>query len=152
MHSKKNASLYIDENVVRIIAAQVALVTIVLLIKQWSWLAVLLSTDFFLRAFTTLPSLLSINSKMIVRWANFRSAAIYAPPKKFAASLGFVLALAIAVLLYFNANTIAYSVTAILLLCTVLESVFNICLGCYIFNYIVLPVKKQLDLFNREKK
>jgi hypothetical protein len=46
----------------------------------------------------------------------------------------------IALFLYFNLLVPAYITGFILILCATLEAVFNICLGCYIYNWIIAPL------------
>ena len=49
---KKKDNLYLDENVIRIVALQVALFTFLTLIFSSKLIAILLSLDFAIRAFT----------------------------------------------------------------------------------------------------
>ncbi|SIT27712.1 protein of unknown function [Filimonas lacunae] len=131
--------LYIDEHVVRIVAALVSVITIVLLFTGWEWLAVLLTVDFALRAFTRLPSPLAWAAKAVAKQAHWPPKPIFAPPKKFAAAVGSVFSILIFLFLHFQLITLYYITAFILLACAVLESVFKICLGCYMYNWIVIP-------------
>lgn len=139
--SENNISkYYVDENVVRIIGAQVIVLSILTLVTGWKFLAFLLAGDFALRAFTYQPSPLAVIAKLIVNLSGLTAKPIFAPPKKFAAGLGFVFSLSVWVLLYLNLWTPAYVVGGILIFCAVLESVFKICLGCYVYNWVVAPI------------
>jgi hypothetical protein len=39
-------------------------------------------------------------------------------------------------------DSVALTVSSILVLCALLESVWSICLGCYIYNWIIVPFTK----------
>lgn len=139
-NSDMSSKLHTDENVVRITAAQVVLLTGVILFTHWSVLAALLAVDFAIRAFSACPSPLALLSKSVVKSLQLDPHPIFAPPKKFAAGIGFVFSLTIALLFYFKLVVAAYVVGGILVFCAILESVFKICLGCYAYNWIVAPV------------
>ncbi|CEA15765.1 MAG TPA: DUF4395 domain-containing protein [Fermentimonas caenicola] len=133
---------HVNEKIVRIVAGQVVLITILLLLTEWRILAYFLIIDFALRAFTTIPSLLALNAKGISRTFNLTPKPIFAPPKKFAAAIGFLFTVTIAVLLYMGLITGAYVVGGILIFCAALEAFLNICIGCYVFNWLVAPFIK----------
>jgi len=150
MNRKDASKLYADEHVVRIIAAQVVVLTVIIMATQWQPLAWLLAVDFALRAFTYLPAPLAVTAKAIVRRAGWKPKPIFAAPKRFAAALGFVFSSGISVFLYFRLPVAACSVGAVLAACAVLESVFRICLGCYVFNLAVAPLANRK--YNRQAK
>ncbi|OJX37684.1 MAG: hypothetical protein BGO87_11495 [Flavobacteriia bacterium 40-80] len=135
-----SSKLHTDENTVRITAAQIVLLAVIALWTQWPALAAFLAVDFAIRAFSLYPSPLALLSKSVVKPLKLEPHPIFAPPKKFAAGIGFVFSLVITLLLYFKLITAAYLVGGILIFCAVLESVFKICLGCYVYNWIVAPV------------
>jgi len=140
--------LYVDEQAVRLVAALVSIVTAALMLTGWPWAALLLAVDFAIRAFTTRTSPLAFIAKAIVRKAGWQPKPIFAPPKKFAALMGFVFSLTIFVLLLLPAYTAAAVTAAILLACAVLESGFKICLGCYVYNWLIAPFKNALQKNN----
>jgi hypothetical protein len=134
----------VNENVVRVIASLVILVTIISAYFTNYILAFFLAIDFLLRA--------SDNEKFSpIRWVAQKIAALFslppkpipAEPKKFAALLGFVFSLAIALFLTLNYLLAAFITVGILLGCAILESVFGICLGCYVYSYLIVPFKKK---------
>lgn len=141
-HSK---GLYVDENVVRIVAVQVIFVTIIAVVEQLEWLSFLLALDFGIRAFTHFPSPLALFSKKVTEIAKSKPQPIFAPPKRFAAALGFTFSLVIAILTFFQLTFASYLVGGILVVCALLESAFKICLGCYVFNYLVLPIQNKIQ-------
>ncbi len=140
MSDNSHSKLYVNENVVRIIAAQVVVLGIVIIFTQSTFIALFLAADFALRAFTYLQSPLAIVAHKIAELFHLKRKLIFAPPKKFAATLGFTFSLFIALLLYFNLPLAAIATAGVLIGCAVLESVFKVCLGCYAYNLIVSPI------------
>jgi|SRR5690606_30364259 len=139
---------YVDEHAVRLIAFAVAVLAVALLVTHWVWLGVLLAVDFFVRAFTRLPSPLAVPVRASLRRLNIQPKPIFAPPKRFAAGLGFFFSLATVGLLAGGYPLAAGLVGALLIVCAVLESVFGVCLGCYVYSGIVSPVLRKI---HREK-
>ena len=132
----------LNENVIRIVALLVVIATLVTLAYNWIFLAVILAIDFALRSFTRVTSPLAYIAKSASRHLKLKPKAIFAPPKKFAAALGFIFSILIALFLYLNLLIPAYITGLILVLCATLESAFNICLGCYVYNWIVVPLNR----------
>ena len=133
----------VDERVTR----TTAFVTILLAASGFVLNSVLvfvfLLADFYIRAFTTLKiSPVSYLGSRLVNTLDFDSKPVGKAPKIFAARLGFVMTLAITVLLLLNLNIAALFVGVILAICASLEFVFGICLGCIVYTYIILPFYK----------
>ncbi|WP_420627979.1 DUF4395 domain-containing protein [Candidatus Leptofilum sp.] len=96
--------------------------------------------DYFIRAFTTLPySPFSWVAMQITRQANWPPKQIDKAPKIFAARVGWLFAVGTAVL-YFIAPPASLIVGATLMAFALLESVFDFCVGCVVYTYIVLPL------------
>ncbi len=103
----------------------------------------LLLADFFIRAFgnskyspvgfisSGLASLLQLGKKPIDK-----------APKIFAARMGFVMTLFIAVFFILGFYTASMIVAGILIFFATLEFAFGICVGCYIYTYLILPAYK----------
>lgn len=140
MNKKSTLKNYVNENVVRLIAAQVILLTLITLLTGWIWAVLFLTADFALRAFTHIPSPLAVIAKGLAGALGLTPKPIFAPPKRFAANLGFVFSSGIALFLYLHYSVAAYVTGGILIVCATLEAVFNICIGCYVYNWIVAPV------------
>lgn len=140
MTKKDISKYYVDENVVRLIAAQVIIILLLVFFNHRTYLIIILTADFALRAFTYLPSPLAAVAKVIAVLFKLKSKPIIAAPKKFAAGIGFIFSTAIFNLLYFKLLTAAYTVGGILIFFALLESVFKVCVGCYIYNRIVAPI------------
>lgn len=144
----KTKGLYIDEQVVRLVAALVSIITITILLTGWPWAALLLAGDFAIRAFTVRTSPLAFIAKAVARKAGWQPKPIFAPPKKFAALLGVVFSVTIFILLLLHAPAAAAVTAGILLVCAILESVFKICLGCYVYNWLIAPLRNAFQKNN----
>ncbi len=138
------AKTHVDEYVVRLVAGQVVVLTVLSLFTQWKFLIFFLAADFAIRAFTEQTSPLAAIGKVIADLLKLELKPIFAPPKRFAALLGFVFSLAVFLLFVFDARYPALVVGGILVFCAVLESVFKVCLGCYAYNWIVAPIINKL--------
>ena len=143
MTKKNSSNNHVNEKVVRLVAAQVVLLTLITLLTGWTWLALLLTADFALRAFTRVPSPLSAIAKGLAKAFGLASKPIFASPKRFAAALGFIFSLGITVFLYLHYPVAANVIGGVLIACAILEAVFNICLGCYVYNWIVVPFARR---------
>lgn len=133
----------LNEHTVRLVAFLVVLVTL----AGWftaSWVVfLLLAVDFGLRAFTT-----GVFSpvRQMAQWLTHRLSLGVKPtdaaPKKFAAGIGFVFSSFIALAIIFQWQVTAGALTAILLFCAFLESVFSFCVGCVVYAFLkrILPL------------
>lgn len=100
----------------------------------------LLLVDFFIRAFANSRySPLSYASSGLADLLQLRKIPIDKAPKIFAARMGFVMTLVIAVLFILGFYTASMVVAGILVFFATLEFAFGICVGCYIYTYFVLP-------------
>ncbi|MBX7181317.1 MAG: DUF4395 domain-containing protein [Bacteroidia bacterium] len=136
--NKETSALYLEETSVRLVAAQVIVITGLSLWKGWAILAFALSLDFVLRALAK-PSLLAVFSKIIFQQLNLLPVQIFAPPKRFAAGIGAFFSFFIGLFLIPNWYTLAYLTGGVLLFFALLESVFKICAGCYVYDWFVAP-------------
>jgi len=106
---------------------------------------VVIVLDYSVRAFTTLKySPASWLATRIVQNLHLPEVRIDKAPKIFAARVGFLFAAAALGLFYIDPR-ISVTVSLILMGFALLESVFNICVGCVVYTYLVLPI------FNRKK-
>ena len=142
MTSNKIKKLYLDENVIRVVAFEVGIFTSFALIFQSKAIALFLIIDFALRAFSHLTSPLAFIAKRVTTIYSIKPIQIFAPPKIFAATLGFIFSLAILTFYFFELNTAALLTGAVLLICALFESVFKICVGCYVYSWLIAPFKK----------
>lgn len=131
---REKVLLYTDEYIIRLTALQVFVLTLGVITFKSILLISLLIVDFGLRSFTKLPAPLVLNSKIILRYFPRTSRPVFNPPKRFAALIGFVMAVAISILLVLDYEKVFYLVVAILSFCAFLESFFKICVGCYMYS------------------
>lgn len=134
----------VNENVVRLVAGQVLLFTLLTIATGWVAVPVYLAADFFLRAFTSLKPPSVWLGQQIAQYLHLEVKPIYAAPKKFAAGIGFVFSVAIAALLLTGQTTTANVSAGILVVFSTLESVFSICAGCYVYSWVVAPILNKL--------
>jgi hypothetical protein len=127
----------INENVVRL----VALLVIVVAVLGWltgSWLLfLLLAVDFGLRAFGSGSySPLRKAAQWIAQKSSLGVKLTNAAPKKFAAGIGLIFGLSIALALMLNGAVIATSLSGALVLCAFLESALGFCVGCVVYSQL----------------
>ncbi|SDE40049.1 DUF4395 domain-containing protein [Pedobacter soli] len=129
----------INENVVRIIAFMVAVIATACLIFGNYWAIVFLIFDFASRAFTSGKfSLLRFIAMKIDQKLALPKQMKDLAPKKFAATLGFVFCLLITAMFLFDFPLAAMVFTAVMVLFALLESLFAICVGCYVYSFLQL--------------
>lgn len=137
-----NKNIYVDENVVSLVAYQVILLTVFGIHFQQQWLLVFLACDFSLRAMGLFASPLYFLAKKVSEFLYFEKKPVFAGPKRFAAMLGFVMTILIA-FSYDSQIGIFLGITLIAL--AALESVFNVCIGCYIYNFLIVPIQNKFN-------
>lgn len=130
----------VTERVTRINALLATLLVLAGFVLNSPLFIVFLMADFFIRAFTKLKySPLSYVSHQVVNAFQLDKKVIDKAPKVFAARLGFLMTLTIAILLLSGLNTAALAVAGILVFFALLEYVLGLCMGCIIYTYLVLP-------------
>lgn len=130
----------INEQVTRINALLTVLLVAAGFVFQSVLFFIFLLADFYIRAFTQLKfSPISFLSAKLANALNLDKKPIAKAQKIFAARLGFIMTLAISILLYFNLTTAAIVVGGILVFFATLEFALAICVGCIIYTYLVLP-------------
>ena len=104
------------------------------------FLPLLLVIDFFIRGFGNAHySPLARLSAFISRRLDLKSSMIDKAPKIFAARLGFVLSAVILLVHLLTSGTGMFVLAGGLALFAGLECVFNICVGCYIYSWLIIP-------------
>lgn len=130
----------INENVARIAAFFVIIITITGVCFNMPFLIAALAVDFYLRAFTSGKySPIKVLARRFGQYIGVGSKPADAAPKKFAAGIGLLFTIAIANLQWFGFTLLADSFGTVLLICAALESFFGYCLGCVIYTYTVAP-------------
>ncbi|WP_316827637.1 DUF4395 domain-containing protein [Pedobacter miscanthi] len=133
----------VNENVVRIIAFIVALIAIACITFSNYWAIVFLLLDFALRAFTSGKfSLLKFIALKISSTLSLSPKMKDLAPKKFAATLGFGFCLLITAMFLLDFYAIALILTSIMTVFALLESLFAVCVGCYIYSFLQIFAKK----------
>ncbi len=131
----------VNEPVVRIVAIFVAILAVAGILLNQPLIFALLIYDFFVRGFVdrkySLLRYLALHTNDIT---HFKDKIIDAAPKKFAAKVGFIFSIIIFVALLLHLTVFAYTTTAILLVCTLLEGAFGYCVGCE-FYFILQKLK-----------
>jgi hypothetical protein len=122
---------------VRVISFQVALFTVILLITQESFFAFVLLFDFFMRALrqTNFSPFQIIGNFIITGWG-IAPKLCDESPKRFALYLGLVTSLFLVILYAAGLTVFATAITIILLICALLETLFDFCIGCKIYYAI----------------
>jgi len=127
----------VDSNMVRVISFQVALFTVVLLITQESFFALVLLFDFLMRSLRlTNFSPFQIVGKFIITGWGIAPKLCDESPKRFALYLGLVISLFLVLLYAAGLTTFATAISFILLICALLETLFDFCIGCKIYYAI----------------
>jgi predicted Co/Zn/Cd cation transporter (cation efflux family) len=120
-----------------------AITGVALVTGLWSVMA-LLAADFFVRGFLNpRMSVLSSISSNLIPFLPFRSRSIYFPPKQFAARVGMGFALTSALLLSVSESIAAAIVMMTLIVFAAMECLFNVCMGCILYNAF-LTVRRKL--------
>jgi hypothetical protein len=130
----------VDESVVRTVAAVVVVIAIVALLNTPGVSAALLgllAIDFGIRGLIAgAPSPVLAFARMLARTTRFTPRPVDAAPKRFAARVGMVFAVASAGLYLIGATTAGFAVAVILLGCAALESALGFCVGCKVYALI----------------
>ena len=134
----------VNEQITRLNAMLVIGIIVLAFVLNSLSLFVFLMADFFIRTFTNLKfSPISFASHSLSNALNLPIRMIDKAPKIFAARLGFLMTLAMALLFIFNFKITAIAVTAILIFFASLEFFLAICAGCLIYTYLILPFYKK---------
>lgn len=121
----------VNEPVVRTVAILTAILAAAGTFLSLPLIYLLLIYDFFVRGFVNRKySVIRVFGILINDIIEFKPKLIDGAPKQFAAKIGFVFSVSIFVLLLLQFTIAAYAVTAILLVCALLEGVLGFCVGC----------------------
>lgn len=133
----------INRNVVRITGFMMATMIALYAITGSIYFIIAITIDYFIRAFTSLKySPFSWLAYQITRLFKLKEIQIDKAPKIFASRVGFLFALATVILYYFH-PTSSLIVGLTLMGFALLESVFDFCVGCVVYTYVVLPIFKE---------
>ena len=129
-----------DRNVVRITGFMMAVMIALYALTGNVLFVAVIAVDYFIRAFTSVnQSPFGWLACHVARIFNLPEHPIDKAPKIFAARVGFLFSLA-TVVLYFVFPPASLVVGLALMGFALLESVFDFCVGCVVYTYVVLPV------------
>jgi len=133
----------VNKSVVRTTGFLVAFTVVLYAITGSVVFMLLLLADFTIRGFTTLKiSPYAWTAKKLSQTLKLKAEFIDKAPKLFASRVGFVFALS-AVILYFANPVVSLIIALTLMSFALLESVFDFCVGCVVYTYIVLPINNR---------
>lgn len=128
----------IDKRAARIGAALTALLLVVYVVTGAWPLLVFVVADYVVRVLTPYRSPLGLVGTAVVRVAGVAPKPMNKGPKIFAWRLGLVMAAASLALVPVS-PTASAAVAAVLAALSMLDGVGNLCVGCVIYTYLVLP-------------
>ena len=133
----------IDAHFVRIVAAQVITIALLLLFTQHLVFAILLLFDFSVRILKLKNlSLFAFIAKLIIEYFKIEAQPCDEAPKRFALYLGVGIIALFTLLFAFSFTTLASILVGILLLCAFLEAAFDYCIGCKLYHVIQIFTQK----------
>jgi hypothetical protein len=106
-------------------------------------IVILLMYDFFVRGYnySAMSPLFQI-ARVLVRYFGKPGREIDKAPKLFAARLGFLISTLILLIAALKLTQLTNAITFVILTFSVLEWAFNICVGCLIYTWMVLPFSR----------
>lgn len=104
----------------------------------------IVSIDYFIRAVLKVEySPIRFFAFYIISALNVKKKPINLAPKIFASRLGLICAIAAVILQLLGYTAGAVITAGLLMVLSIMDSVFNFCVGCVIYNYIVYPFYKK---------
>lgn len=131
-------NMQVNRKVARLNAVWVFIFSMIFIfIPAWRWIVFVLLVNFFIKGFFgPWYSPISQVNKAILKALKVEPEMIFAPPKIFAAKVGFVFSLVASILYLLNYQTGAIVVIAILSVFAFLELAFLFCMGCVAHSFI----------------
>jgi hypothetical protein len=134
----------VDENRVRVTALGVILMMGAYFWTGWVVFPALAAIDFYIRAFTNLPSSpISWLAMHFVKRMGTQPIWIDKAPKIFAARIGLLLTLVSTGAAFLGWNLTAYIAGSTLVLFAFFECGLNFCAGCWVYTYVVYPMVRK---------
>jgi len=126
----------VNENRVRLVALLVLALGLAYLFTGLWGIIVFLIADFFLRSFKlNAYSPLGIAAGLLIKVFSIGTKPTDQAPKRFAARMGLTFTIVILAFAMLQLSVIAFVLTIALCAFALLESVFAICAGCYVYSY-----------------
>jgi hypothetical protein len=134
---------FVNERITRVNALITILLVLAAFLFNSAIFVIFLTADFYIRAFTSSKySPVSFVSHRIANALNLETKKTDKAPKIFAARLGFVMSLAISVLMISGLGAAAVTVGGILVFFATLELALAFCMGCFMYTYLIFPFFK----------
>ena len=128
----------VDENIARLTAAIVLVLTVAGLVFRSPWVMIGLGGDFALRAFGYARySPLRLAAQWMARAFSLAPRPTDAAPKRFAAGVGLLFSAGIAFAFFLQWYTSGFVIGIILAVCAMMESALNFCVGCYVYTVLL---------------
>jgi len=129
----------VDAHMVRAISFQVALFAVILLFTQERFFALVLLFDFTVRTLRlSKVSPFHLIAMFVLTGWGIAPKLCDESPKRFALYMGLAISLLLAILFASGFTTVATFITVILLVCALLETLFDFCIGCKLYYAIQL--------------
>ena len=127
----------VDANFVRIIAAQVISIALLLIFTQELIFALILFFDFSVRILNLKKlSILAYIAQYIIKYFQIEAELCDEAPKRFALYVGIIIITIFTLLYFLKLNIMASILVSILLLCAFLEATFDYCVGCKVYHLL----------------
>lgn len=127
----------VNENAVRITAAQAVLAILVFLFSSWKWVILIVTADFFARGFG-MPeySLFAKISRKTLDLVKIKPVMTDAAPKIFAARTGFLFSCLLTACWLLNLDFAALLIGLMFAACAFLEAAFRFCVACKMYPLV----------------
>ncbi len=138
----------IDGNLNRVTVFLISLLLSIYLYSGLPYLLIFVTLDYAIRAFDKAQfSPIKRLARGIAKLISLRPKLTDQAPKQFATRVGFLFSGLASIFYVISLQSTSFIIAGVLLTFTILDSVFNICVGCIIYNYIVFPFyKRKLSL------
>ncbi len=137
------SSVRVRQDVVRVTALLVASLAIAFLITRAAWIPIVLVADFIARGFGyRSATLLGRIAQACVAATKRPPEMIDLAPKQFAARVGLLFSVGI-LIAQWTVPSVAIGLAGILTLFALLEGVGNICVGCLVYSYVMIPLVRR---------
>lgn len=104
----------------------------------------IVTIDYFIRAIGyNHYSPICMIASSIIKWTGVKPKMIGKDQKVFASRLGFICALLGSFFILFNLPMASRGIIGLFIALATLDSVFDVCVGCLIYNYLVYPFYKK---------
>jgi hypothetical protein len=127
----------VDANIIRIIAAQVISIALLLIFTQELIFALILFFDFSVRILNLKQlSIFSYIAQVIIKHFEIEVKLCDEAPKRFALYMGIIIIATFTLLYFLQLNIIASLLVFTLLVCAFLEATFDYCIGCKVYHLL----------------